>query len=108
MRYAPSALGHPRYYYPRHSPPVSPPVLSIIDYWICDLRLAFFFIGKVAEYRKKDEILRSRIDMTVAFKIEMNYLELVALVTLTLSLKLKGKAKGSFAHTVTSKQKALR
>ncbi|MEO1781092.1 hypothetical protein BAU18_000671 [Enterococcus diestrammenae] len=46
--------------------------------------------------------------MTVAFKIEMNYLELVALVTLTLSLKLKGKAKGSFAHTVTSKQKALR
>ncbi|MEO1782679.1 hypothetical protein BAU18_002294 [Enterococcus diestrammenae] len=31
------------------------------------------------------------IDMTVAFKIEMNYLELVALVTLTLSLKFKGK-----------------
>ncbi len=29
--------------------------------------------------------------MTVALKIEMNYLELVTLVTLTLSLKLKGK-----------------
>ena len=42
-------------------------------------------------YREKGEILRSRIEMTVAFKIEMNYLELVALVTLTLSLKLKGK-----------------
>ena len=42
-------------------------------------------------YREKSEILRSRIEMTVAFKIEMNYLELVALVTLTLSLKLKGK-----------------
>ena len=59
-------------------------------------------------YRKKGEILRSRIEMTVAFKIEMNYLELVALVTLTLSLKLKGKAKGTFAHTVTSKRKPLR